>query len=95
MFSVVMLILKLLRCRFYIRIDQLAARCHLGNLLKNNCVMNCLMSILTPGKRSVVLAQHGRYCFIIFVFEIISNKNSRVLLICLFDLSFGQVGQED
>src|SRR5699024_5713083 len=38
-FSVVMFILKILRCRFHIRIDHLTAGCHLGNFFQNNGVM--------------------------------------------------------
>ena len=74
MFSVVMFILKLLRRRFYIRIDQLAAGSHLGNFFQDNCVVNSLMCIFSPGKRSVVFAEDCRNCFVIFIFEIVGNE---------------------
>ncbi len=62
-----MFILQFLWCRFYLWVDQLAAVCHLGNFFKNNCVVNCFMGILAPGKWSVVLAKDCRYCFVVFV----------------------------
>lgn len=36
MLTEIMLVLKLLRCRSYLRIDQLGAVCHLGNFFKND-----------------------------------------------------------
>ena len=81
MFSEVVLILQILWCRFYLWIDQLTAGCHLGNFLKNNCIMYCFMSILTPCKWSMVFAKYCRYCFIIFVLKQVYDQKSCVFLI--------------
>ena len=81
MFSIVMLILKLLRSRFHIRINQLAAGSHLGNLFQDNCIVDSLMCIFSPGKRSVVFAKDCRNCFVIFIFKIVGNENTSILLI--------------
>lgn len=82
MFSEVVLILQILWCRFYLWIDQLTAGCHLGNFLKNNCIMYCFMSILTPCKWSMVFAKYCRYCFIIFVLKQVYDQKS-----CIFSYS--------
>ena len=52
-----MLVADAVRCRLYLRIDQLGLGRHLRNLLQHDCVVNRLCRILAPGKRTVVLAE--------------------------------------
>src|SRR5699024_1934351 len=91
MLSVVMLILEFLRSGFYLRVDQLAAACHLCHFFKHNRVMNRFMRVLAPGKRTMVLAEHCGNGFIILIFEIISDQHACILLISLVDLFFCQI----
>ena len=55
-----MLIPDTVRCRLYLRIDQLRPGCHFSNLLQNYCVMHCFSGILPPCERSVILTQNAR-----------------------------------
>ena len=55
-----MLVADAVRCRLYLRIDQLGLGRHLRNLLQHDCIVNCLCRILAPGKRTVVLAEDAR-----------------------------------
>ena len=86
-----MFILQFLRCWFYLRIDQFTAACHLRHFLKHNCIVNCLMCIFAPCKRSMILAKYCRNSFIIQFTEIICDQNTRIFLICLFNLFFCQI----
>ena len=88
MFPVIMLILQFLWRRFHLWIDQFTAACHLCHFLKYNCIVHCLMRIFTPGKRSVVFAKDCRNSLIIKLAEIICDQNTRIFLICLFNLFF-------
>ena len=90
-FPVVMFILQFLRCRFYLRIDQFTAACHLRHFLKHNCIVNCLMCIFAPCKRSMILAKYCRNSFIIKVFEIICDQHTRILFVCFLNLLFCQI----
>ena len=49
------------------------------------------MRIFTPGKRSVVFAKDCRNSLIIKLAEIICDQNTRIFLICLFNLFFCQI----
>ena len=91
MFSVVVLVLQLLRCRFYLRIDQFTAACHLRHFLKHNCIMNRLVCILSPCKRTMILAEHCRNSFIIKIFKIICDQHACILFIRFFDLILCQI----
>ena len=91
MFPVIMLILQFLWRRFHLWIDQFTAACHLCHFLKYNCIVHCLMRIFTPGKRTMILAKYCRDSFIIQFTEIIRNQNTRIFLICLFNLFFCQI----
>ena len=86
-----MLILQFLWRRFHLWIDQFTAACHLCNFLKYNCIVHCLMRIFAPGKRTMILAKHCRDSFIIQFTEIICDQNTRIFLICLFNLFFCQI----
>ena len=86
-----MFILQFLRCRFYLRIDQFTAACHLRHFLKHNCIVNCLMCIFAPCKRSMILAEYCRNSFIIKVFEIICDQYTRILFVCFLNLLFCQI----
>ena len=66
MFTVIVFILQLLRCRLDSRVDGLGTVCHFGNLFEDNSIVNSLMRIFAPGERSVVLAKNGRNGFYIF-----------------------------
>ena len=57
----IVLILQLLGSRLDPRIDRLRTVCHLCHFLKHHCIVDCIMRIFSPGKRSVVLAQHCRH----------------------------------
>ena len=94
MFSIVMLILKLLRSRFHIRIDQLAAGSHLGNLFQNYCIMHCLVRILAPCERTMILAKNSRNSLIISLLEIVGNENASILLISFRNLTLIQITDE-
>ena len=91
MLPVIMLILQFLGCRFYMRIDQLTTTRHLSNFFKHNRIMYSFMSILTPGKGSMILAEHSRYSFIIKLFEMICDQNTCVFFISFIDFFFCQV----
>ena len=91
MFSVIMLILKLLRCRFHIWIYQLAAGSHLGNLFQNYCIMHCLVRILAPCERTMILAKNSRNSLIISLLEIVGNENTSILLISFRNLTLIQI----
>ena len=88
MFSEIMLILKFLRCRLNLRIDQLAAGCHLGNFFQNNGIVYSLMGILAPCERSVILAENGRCRTIIQTrtVKFIRDKDTCIILISLIDI---------
>ena len=90
MFSVIMLVLQFLGSRLYLRVDGLAAGCHLGNFLQNDCIVDCFVSVFAPGKGSMVLAQDCRNRFIVPVLEIFRNEKARVLLIRPVNLLFCQ-----
>ena len=83
-----MLVLKLLGSWLYLWVNKLAAACHFCNFLKNNCIMYCFMSILTPCKWSMVFAKYCRYCFIIFVLKQVYDQKSCVFLIFFKLLAF-------
>ena len=67
MLTIVMLILEFLRCRLDAGIDGLCTISHLCHLFQYHCVMYCVMSILAPCERTVVLAKHCRHCHRILV----------------------------
>ena len=54
MFSVIMLILKLLWCRLYLRIDRFCPVCHFCNLFQHDRIVYRFSGILSPGKGAVV-----------------------------------------
>ena len=85
MLAQIMFILQALRRFLHIRIDHLAARRHLGNLLEYNRVVNRLMRILAPGKRSMVLAEHTwhRHRVELPLLKQICNQHACVPLIIL------------
>ncbi len=56
MLTIKMLILNVIRCGLYLRVDELGVACHLCNFLEYDCVMYGLCCILAPGERSVILA---------------------------------------
>ena len=56
MLTIKMLILNVIRCGLYLRIDEFGVACHLCNFLEYDCVVYGLCCILAPGERSVVLA---------------------------------------
>lgn len=55
MLTIKMLILNVIRCGLYLRIDELGVACHLCNFLKYDCIVYGLCCILAPCERSVVL----------------------------------------
>ena len=87
-----MLVLDNLRCRLYSGIQDLGAACHLGNLLENHCVVNCVGCISSPGERSMVGAQNTRYVHRIdaSLVEGLDDNKACVLLILAVDLVSGQ-----
>lgn len=91
MLSVIMFILKFLWSRFHLRIDQFTTGCHLGNLLQHNSIVNCLMGILSPGKRSMILTQNRRNSLIISVLKVICDENACIFLIDLLNFLFIQI----
>ena len=93
MFAVVMLVLQFLRRRLILRIDHFTAGCHLCHFFQNDCIVHCLMSILTPGKRTMILAQYRRDSGVIFAttFKLICDQHTRIVFICLLNLFLGQI----
>ena len=87
-FTIVMLVLKLLWCRLDSRIDSLSTICHLSDFLKNYCIVNCLVSIFAPCKWSMVFAKNSRnsYRIKISCIELANDKFSRILFICILNL---------
>ena len=91
----IVLILQFLGRRLDSCIDCLCAVSHLRHLFQNDCIMHCIMAVLPPGKRSVILAKSSgnRRRILLHPFKLVDNKNARVLLVCLRNLLLGQAAQ--
>ena len=92
MLSQEMLVLDNLRSRLYSRVQDLGTTCHLGNLLKNDCVMYGIGCVCSPGERSVVGAQNARYMHRVdtSVVEGFNDYKTCILLILAVDFLCGQ-----
>ena len=76
--SVIVLVLQDLRSRLDPRVDHLAACRHLGDLLEDHCVVDCVVRIGAPGEGTVVLAEDCRNCFIVqtILLEVIRDQDA-------------------
>ena len=54
-----MLVLNDLGCRSYARHQKLCAAGHLRHFLKNNCIVNRIIRISSPGKGTMIVAEHA------------------------------------
>ena len=92
MFSVIMLILKLLWCRLYLRIDRFCPVCHFCNLFQHDRIVYRFSGILSPGKGAVVFAQNCRNCHRIFFHpdKFLHDQPAGILLIGFCNLLRGQ-----
>ena len=93
MLAIIMLILQFLWGRLNIRIYSLTSCRHFCNFFQNNGIMDSLMSVLSPGKRTMVFAKYCRYCLIILIFKIIYDKKTCIFFISSINLFLCQTSQ--
>ena len=93
MFSKIMLVLKLLRSRLHLRIDQFTAGRHFRDFLCNDRIVHCLMGVLAPGKHAMIFTQHSRNRLVVplILLIVIRDQDARVRFIRLVDLLFRQI----
>ena len=95
MLSHEMFLFDRIRRRSNPRIDQLGTACHLCHFLKYNRIMNRLRSILAPGERSVIRAEHCRYVYWIdaSLLEGLNDDKTGILLLLAIDLFRSQASR--
>ena len=92
MLAVIMLILQFLGRRLYPGIDGLRTVGHLGHLLQYHRIVDRVFCVFAPGKRSMVLAQHGghRHGILIQSLKFVHNQMPGIFFIGILNLLPGQ-----